>query len=149
MGSYEKFAEYYDLIYNQLVDYQKETDGIEKIFAKLYEKKPRSLLDMGCGTGSHALLLAKRGYSVTGIDVSEKMIEEAKRKARRENAKAEFHVQDMRKLELNKRFDCAICMFGGFGYVLTYEDLANVFSSLKKHLNKKGFSSTSSGTSAE
>jgi SAM-dependent methyltransferase len=138
MGLYGKFAEHYDLIYKTMVNYEKETDDLEKIFKKFCERKPKSVLDIGCGTGSHSLLLSKRGYHVAGIDISERMVEEARRKAKEEKADVEFFVQDMRKIDLNKKFDCAICMFGGFGYVLTNWDLAKVFSGLKRHLEENG-----------
>lgn len=138
MGTYQKFGKYYDLIYRTLVDYEKECDALESIFKKICEKKPKKVLDVGCGTGSHALILSKRGYTVTGIDVSKVMIEEAKKKAEKEKVEAEFFVQDMRNMKLNKKFDCAICLFGGFGYMLTYEDLVNVFSGLRQHLRNDG-----------
>jgi SAM-dependent methyltransferase len=138
MGSYEKFAEHYDSIYKTIVSYEKETDNLEKVFGKFCRKRPKSVLDVGCGTGSHSLILSKRGYYVVGIDISERMIEEARNKAREQKVKVEFCVQDMRKIRLNKKFDCAICMFGGFGYNITYEDLDNVFSYLRKHLEDSG-----------
>jgi SAM-dependent methyltransferase len=97
-----------------------------------------TILDVGCGTGSHSLLFSERGYSVTGIDISKRMIELAKRKASKEGSNVEFIVQDMRKLDLSKRFDCAICAFGGFGYLLTYRDLTRLLAGLKKHLTLKG-----------
>jgi SAM-dependent methyltransferase len=138
MGVYDRFAEHYDLIYKEIVDYEKETDDFEKLFAKFCRKKPRSILDIGCGTGSHSLLLSKRGYSVTGIDIAKRMIALAKRKASEEKSDVEFLVQDMRNIDLHRRFDCAICAFGGFGYVLTYADLTRVFEGLGKHLNSEG-----------
>jgi SAM-dependent methyltransferase len=138
MGVYDRFAEHYDLIYKEIVDYEKETDDFEKLFAKFCRKKPRSILDIGCGTGSHSLLLSKRGYSVTGIDIAKRMIELAKRKTSEEKSHVKFLVQDMRNIDLHRRFDCAICAFGGFGYVLTYAELARVFEGLGKHLNSEG-----------
>ncbi len=75
---------------------------------------------------------------MTGIDISERMIEEAKKKTATEECKVEYFVQDMRKLNLNRTFDCAICMFGGFGYILTYTDLVSAFSGLRRHLKKNG-----------
>ena len=138
MSIYEKFGEHYDLIYQGIVNYEKECDALEKIFAKLCQRKPKSILDIGCGTGSHAVILSKRGYNVTGIDISKTMIKKAKEKAKKEKVKAEFFVQDMRNIKLNKKFDCAICIFGGFGYILKYEDLVNAFSGLRQHLNKGG-----------
>ena len=114
MGEFERFSEYYDLIYQRMVDYDRECDILERIFAEHPCDTVRSILDVGCGTGSHALILSKRGYSVTGIDISKAMIEKANVKAEREKVEVEFHVQDMRNLNLGREFDCAICMFGGF-----------------------------------
>ncbi len=136
-NTFEKFGEYYDLIY-QFIDYEQECDVLEKIFAKFCQKRPKNILDIGCGTGSHALILSKRGYSVTGIDLSEVMIEKAKNKAEIEKLATEFLVQDMRNINLSRKFDCAICMFGAFGYMTTPEDLASFLSGLKQCLNKNG-----------
>lgn len=138
MGAYGRFAQRYDLIYKGIVNYKQETDAFEKLFKKFCKKRPMTILDVGCGTGSHSLLFSERGYSVTGIDISKRMIELAKRKASKEGSNVEFIVQDMRKLDLSKRFDCAICAFGGFGYLLTYTDLTRLFAGLKKHLTLKG-----------
>lgn len=138
MSIFEEIGEHYDSIYREVVNYEKECDVLEKIFAKTSRKKPKSLLDVGCDNGSHALILSKRGYSVTGIDISKVMIEKARKKSKKQKIKADFFVQDIRNIKLNRKFDCAICMFGGFGYILTYDDLIDVFSGLKKHLNKDG-----------
>jgi SAM-dependent methyltransferase len=136
MSIYEKFGDYYDLIYQGTENYEKECDALEKNFAKLCQRKPKSILDVGCGTGSHSVILSKRGYNVTGIDISKTMIKKAKEKAKKEKVKTEFFVQDMQNIKLNKKFDCAICIFGGFGYILKYEDLVNALSGLRQHLNK-------------
>ncbi len=138
MDVYGRFAQRYDLIYKEIVNYKQETDAFEKLFKKFCKKRPMTILDVGCGTGSHSLLFSERGYSVTGIDISKRMIELAKRKASKEGSNVELIVQDMRKLDLSKRFDCAICAFGGFGYLLTYTDLTRLFAGLKKHLTLKG-----------
>lgn len=138
MGSYEKFAGFYDLIYKDIVNYEREADDLEKIFAEFGEHRTKQVLDVACGTGSHSLILAERGYEVTGIDSSEMMIREAKKKASKKNIHAEFFVQDMRSIKLDKKFDCSICMFGGMGYILTRYDLACTFSSLKQHLRDEG-----------
>jgi SAM-dependent methyltransferase len=135
---FQRFGEYYDLIYQKLVDYEKDCTMLEDIFEKFSRKKPRSVLDVACGTGSHALILSRRGYSVAGIDISRVMINKAKKKAKEQRSKAEFHVQDMRNFKLNKKYDCTVCMFGGFGYILTGEDLARAFSSVRNHLVKNG-----------
>lgn len=138
LGLFQKFGKYYDLIYREVVDYEGECNFIEKVFKSFFEEKPRKILDLGCGTGSHALILAQRGYEVTGIDLSNVMIERAKKKAEEANIKADFLVQDIRTIELTEKFDCAICMFGGFGYLLTYADLVKLFSGLTRHLKERG-----------
>jgi cyclopropane fatty-acyl-phospholipid synthase-like methyltransferase len=138
LGIFEKFGEYYDLIYRNIKDYENECRTLEQIFTKFRKKKSRNILDVGCGTGSHALILAKHGCSVVGIDISKMMVEKARTKAKKEKTDVQFYVQDMRKMQLDKEFDCAISMFGAIGYILTYEDLVKVLSRLKKHLNKDG-----------
>jgi SAM-dependent methyltransferase len=138
VGAFKRFCEYYDLIYRGIVDYEKECSVLEKIFVAFSSETIERILDIGCGTGSHALILSKRGYKVTGVDVSCVMIEKAKRKADEEQIEADFFVQDMRNLKLNRNFDCAICMFGGFGYILSPEGLASLFSGLNHHLRKDG-----------
>jgi SAM-dependent methyltransferase len=68
-----------------------------------------SLLDMGCGPGWTSLLLARAGYDVLGVDISERMIEIAQERAVRENVRAEFQVGDMEDLDLLRHdFDGAL-----------------------------------------
>jgi len=138
MNAYTKFADYYDLIYKGTVDYEKECEILETIFERYSPKKPKTILDVGCGTGSHTIPLAKQGYSVTGIDISPGMIKKAKEKAEKENVDAKFLVQDMRSLNLETKLDSAICMFGAFGYLLTNEDLARFFAGLSRNLDEAG-----------
>ena len=66
------------------------------------------------------------------------MIELAREKARNSGQKIEFFVQDMREPQLPKDFDYAICMFGGFGYVLSHEDLNSLFKGLRNVLKPNG-----------
>src|SRR5438477_4621135 len=74
------------------------------------------ILDIGCGTGRHSLELARRGFRMTGVDLSTGLIEVARAKARSENLPADFIVQDARQLQVNGAFDAAICLCeGAFG----------------------------------
>lgn len=77
----------------------------------------RSLLDLGCGRGRHAITLARQGYQVTGIDLSPKSIEHARRLAKTENLEdhVTFHIGDMRN-KLNGTFDAVLNLFTSFGY---------------------------------
>jgi cyclopropane fatty-acyl-phospholipid synthase-like methyltransferase len=72
-----------------------------------------SILDIGCGTGRHAVELAKRGYQVTGVDLSFRMLAEAERAARETNVEVEFIHADATKFSSDKLFDAAICLCEG------------------------------------
>jgi len=94
------------------------------------------ILDIGCGTGRHSLELARRGYNVTGIDLSASMIAKAKALAKQENLEIEFLVRDARDFNFNESIDLAIMICeGAFPLMesdeMNFSILNNAFSSLK------------------
>jgi SAM-dependent methyltransferase len=94
------------------------------------------ILDVGCGTGRHSIELTKRGYNITGIDLSESQLQVAKEKAAAENLKIKFLHHDARNLPFSNEFDVAIMLCeGGFPLMETdemnFEILKNVTKSLK------------------
>lgn len=110
-----------------------EVDFIEKEAG--YNKDFR-ILDIGCGTGRHSIELARRGYSVTGIDLSESQLNKAKTNAEKENLKIDFMIKDARDFNFNGSFDLALMICeGAFPLMETdemnYSILKNAFSSLK------------------
>jgi SAM-dependent methyltransferase len=110
-----------------------EVDFIEK---EIIYNKEASILDIGCGTGRHSLELAKRGYTVTGIDLSPSMIEKAKVLAQKENLKIDFQVRDARDFNFMESFDLAIMLCeGAFPLMesdeMNYSILLNACNSLK------------------
>jgi SAM-dependent methyltransferase len=95
------------------------------------------LLDLACGRGRHSLLLAKRGYMVTGIDLSETAIQKAKAEAQREKIEnVQFRIGDMRE-NSGLTFDAVVSLFTSFGYFLDDEEniraLENIWEMLKDH----------------
>ena len=74
------YADQYDLLYSDK-DYEAECDLLEEVFRRYGTGPVQTILDLGCGTGSHALLLARRGYQVTGVDRSQEMLAQARQKA--------------------------------------------------------------------
>src|SRR3989304_6740337 len=80
--AYGRFAQYYDFIYHSLVDYEGDVDFAERIFRRFMGRRVESVLDLGCGTGHHAIPFARLGYDVTGLDLSTQMLAYARRKAR-------------------------------------------------------------------
>jgi SAM-dependent methyltransferase len=74
------------------------------------------ILDVGCGPGRHSLALARRGFTVLGVDASEEFVALARESAAAESLTAGFEVMDVRELDVVDRFDAVICLCqGGFG----------------------------------
>jgi 2-polyprenyl-3-methyl-5-hydroxy-6-metoxy-1,4-benzoquinol methylase len=112
-----------------------ECDFIEK---ELNFDKSLKILDVGCGTGRHSIELTKRGYAITGIDLSESQLQRAREKAGTDNLKINFLRHDARNLPFNNEFDVAIMICeGAFPLMETdemnFEILKNVSKSLKQH----------------
>lgn len=134
---YRRFALYYDLIYHGLVDYEGDVDFLERAFQR-FQRTPKTILDLGCGTGNHDLPLARRGYRIVGIDQSREMLSLARKKAAKVRGRPQFIRADMRAFHLGRRFDAAICMFGAFGYLLKQKDALQALRSIRSHLEPKG-----------
>ena len=131
--SFQSYGKYYDLIYLDK-DYERECDFLEEIFKKYSEVTPKAILDVGCGTGGHAISLAKRGYRVTGLDLSEVMIRVALNKIKKEKITVNFHTMDVRKFQLKERFDACISMFSTIDYLTKNEDIQRALLNIREHL---------------
>jgi SAM-dependent methyltransferase len=133
------YADAYDWLYGDK-DYQAECDTVERIIERYGRVPTASILDLGCGTGGHAIQLARRGYRVTGIDRSEEMLRHARAKggARSEGGHLEFLAGDIRDFDLEERFDAALMMFAVAGYLHEDRDLAAAFATAGRHLRPGG-----------
>jgi len=98
------------------------------------------ILDIGCGTGRHSIELARRGYQVTGVDISSGMLKEAKRAAENAGVLVEWIHDDATKFRSKRLFDAAICLCEGAFALLSLKDdpvthdvaiLRNISASLK------------------
>jgi 2-polyprenyl-3-methyl-5-hydroxy-6-metoxy-1,4-benzoquinol methylase len=110
-----------------------EVDFIER---EINFNRETQILDIGCGTGRHSLELARRGYTVTGIDLSPGMIEKAKTLAQKENLKVDFKIKDARDFNFGESFDLAIMLCeGAFPLMendeMNYSILQNACNSIK------------------
>jgi SAM-dependent methyltransferase len=131
------YAGAYDALYSEK-DYADECDMVEALIGEFGTNKPvRRILDLGCGTGNHAVPLALRGYSVTGVDRSADMLARARAKAAaaRVSGTTDFHQGDLRHLRLTGApFDAAIMMFAVLDYQTTDDDVKSVLASVRAHL---------------
>lgn len=123
------YARYYDLFYEDK-DYQAEVAQLDDLLAGLGVRPPARVLDLGCGTAGHGALLQDRGYAVTGVDRSEVMLQEARRKS----SAIELVLGDVRDFRLDKTFDVAISMFAVLSYLTTNQDLLACLRSVRSHL---------------
>jgi 2-polyprenyl-3-methyl-5-hydroxy-6-metoxy-1,4-benzoquinol methylase len=97
------------------------------------------ILDIGCGTGRHSIELARRGYQVTGVDLSDSMLARAKEKAKAQNVTVDFYQKDARELSFNNEFDMVIMLCeGAFPLMETDEMNFQILKNAAKALKKKG-----------
>lgn len=134
---FDRYAQYYDLLYREK-DYPAECDYLEAIFQAYSAFQVKNLLDVGCGTGGHAIHLAGRGYHLVGVDQSKSMLEEAARKSRALGEFVRFIEADLTGFDLALKFDAAISMFAVIGYILENGQLAKGFQNIHKHLRTGG-----------
>lgn len=133
---YDKKAKYYDVwnIHTIRLTYV-DINFFEKVFIA-HGINPRTVLDVGCGTGRLSLGLAKKGYVVTGVDVSSKSVEIAKNKVNGYPAK--FVVSEISKYSPSERFDCAVSGDDVVGHFIFNSYAIRSMSAVFRCLNKGG-----------
>lgn len=96
------------------------------------------VLDLACGTGTVSILLAQRGYDVTGIDRSADMLEIARAKAREAGVEVNFLQRDMVRLQMVQHFDLVVCLYDSLNYLLSPSELEAAFAGVARALNVGG-----------
>ena len=104
----------------------------------LPDLKGKSVLDLGCGTGSMTELLAGEGYDMIGVDNSEEMLEEAMEKKAASGHDILYLLQDMREFELYGTVRAVVSICDSMNYILTYEDLVQVLRLVNNYLDPGG-----------
>lgn len=134
MSAYEAFASVYDLFMKQ-VEYDQWLNHIHAVWDKL-GAKPKTVIDLGCGTGSILLPLAKEGFEVIGVDLSPEMLAEADHKAMEEGLSVRLACQDMTELELGEKADCILSLCDCMNYLTEDGQLEDAFQSIAQHMKK-------------
>jgi ubiquinone/menaquinone biosynthesis C-methylase UbiE len=137
MRVYQKFAEVYDKI------------GSDRFSAKMYrytqrllrrvDYRPRSVLDLACGTGTAAIMWADNRVKTFGIDGSNQMLKVARKKAAECGVKINFSHQPMTNFSLSQKVDLVTCYFDSLNYLLTLSDLTTCFKSACRALHEGGY----------
>ncbi len=136
---YEALFENYAKKYDQECFVQGTIGECDFIEQELRFNKFARILDIGCGTGRHAIELTKRGYNVVGIDLSKSQLDWAKEKAKQEGLKIDFQQHDGRNLPFEEEFDLAIMLCeGGFSLMETDEMNFEILKNATKALKDNG-----------
>ena len=125
---------YYKLLYRHRDD-QEAATFIKKLIIEINLEKGAKILDIPCGNGRHAVVMAQLGYDVTGIDLSQRNICEA---LLNDLSNLHFFETDMRTQIFNNHFDVVMNLFTSFGYFDSEEENRKAMLSITKSLKQKG-----------
>jgi len=136
---YEAFFENYAHKYDKECFVQGTVGECDFIEQEIRRDKSLKIIDIGCGTGRHAIELTKRGYHVTSVDLSEAQIKRAREKAKEQRLEIDFQTQDARDLPFAGEFDLAIMLCeGGFSLMETDGMNFEILKGATKALKSKG-----------
>ncbi len=129
MAAGEWFCRFFDDTYLEILKAQKGTEGTRAevdFLTKALRLKPGDrVLDVPCGFGRHSGELARRGYSVVGVDLSRAMLRDARHRYH-ERERLRFVRGDMRRLSYREEFDAVVCLYTSFGYFSERENVATL-----------------------
>ncbi|MCP4728049.1 MAG: class I SAM-dependent methyltransferase [bacterium] len=136
------YEEWFGDDYVRLYTHRDEEESVEfmKTLKKTLKiKREQKILDLCCGAGRYSIELAKRGYKVTGIDLSEELIMAALNKAEKNGLTIDFLIRDMRNIQFTEHFDGVVNMFTSFGYFKDDEENEKVIKGVADSLKHKGW----------
>ena len=135
MKNFGLYSKHYDLL-NSDKDYKEEANIVSSLILKSGIESGR-LLDLGCGTGLHGNELSKLGFQVTGVDLSQEMIDIAKTNFLG-NKNIEFQCGNARTIILEKKYNAIISLFHVVSYQKSNSELLAFFVNVEKHLEDDG-----------
>jgi len=141
MVPFSAYSQYYDLLY-QDKDYIGEVAYVSKLLLQFAEGS-RSILELGCGTGRHASLLAAAGFNVYGVELSDTMLQQSLTRAGevlRARLPGSFHAiaGDARHVRVEKTFDAVVSLFHVVSYQVSNDDIRQMFETASVHLRAGG-----------
>jgi len=133
------YADAYDALYRDK-DYRAECDLVKGVVQEYGDGSIHRILDLGCGTGNHAILLAQQGYEVVGVERSLSMLAHARSKAAKSSpSKPVLFLQgDIRSVDLGRQFDAVLMMFAVLGYQQENADVRAALRTAHRHLRPGG-----------
>ena len=132
------FDEAYLPIYAPFLPTEKTIQEVDDLLHLLNLPHGSAILDLGCGYGRHALLLAARGYQVMGLDSSERLLRRAQSEAAAQGIRARWTHGDMRHIPFTNEFDAVLSLFSSFGYFESEEENLSVLHQVQRALKPGG-----------
>lgn len=136
---FRRYAEYYNLLYKDK-NYAEEAGYVHQLIQK-NRPAAATVLNLGCGTGKHDFELATYGYQLTGVDLSEDMLQIANERLESQTipmGSLSFINGDIRNVRLGSKFDAVISLFHVMSYQNSNADLIAAFATVRAHLNDDG-----------
>lgn len=136
---YSAFAEIYDQVMRD-VDYESWARHVLRL-AERFDIEVHKVLELACGTGGHALRMARMGYDVTGVDRSAIMLRIAEEKQANAGVEVNWRQGDMDSLSplgLDRDYDLVTCLYDSLNYLLEEEEIARCFREVHSHLRQGG-----------
>jgi len=131
---FSESAHLYDAIYRAFKDYAVEATTISNVVRAVHPS-PKTILDVGCGTGEHALHLRKsHGFAVDGLDLDPGLLAVAREKM----PDARFFEGDMAAFDVGHRYDVVMCLFSSIGYLQTIERVTAALRCFRSHVAEDG-----------
>jgi SAM-dependent methyltransferase len=131
---FSEYSDFYDLYYEEK-DYSAEVDFVLSL-ASRFGISPKSVLDMGCGTGRHLLEFSRRGLECDGFDLSTTMLAQAKMRLSEHNAI--LSAGNLTDFDNGKQYDLVVSMFAVMGYLVDNDQLIMGLKTAAKHLRQGG-----------
>jgi SAM-dependent methyltransferase len=123
-------------------NYAAETQFVLEQLRVVLPIAPRRILDLGCGTGLHAVQMAQMGIFVTGVDSSADMVAIANKRKQIFQAdmrkRLDFRIGDLRAIDLGREYDAALSLFHVMSYLIKDSDLRAAFQMTRRHLHVGG-----------
>jgi len=133
---YRQFAWYYHAGY-----YPRFSRRVARLMPRVFRRfrlKPETVLDVACGEGTFACMMASRGLQVTGLDQSPAMLELARKRAIRSQVHVRLVRGDMRDLGFESEFDIVTCWYDAINYILRIDELRSMFAGVRRALRPGG-----------
>lgn len=136
MANWYDHPQYFDMVFRN--ETAAEVAFFEEAFERFAEGPVRRLLEPGCGSGRLVAEMAARGFQVTGLDLSQPMLDYLARRLKRRDLTARLVLGDMTRMSLADRFDAVFCTFNTFRHLIEESEAIAHLRSVADHLRPGG-----------